>query len=107
VGSPGPDGDLLSSGAIVLRGTLEEPAQADNQESWLAQRRAALDMMVDRTGGDGQIVLSRDHEIGGQLRLSGAAFFWFFTWLMLGTAIVFVPVAWLYRPHTYLQLEEE
>ena len=44
VGSPGPDGDLLSSGAIVLRGTLEEPAQADNQESWLAQRRrTALD----------------------------------------------------------------
>jgi hypothetical protein len=39
--------------------------------------------------------------------MTGASYFWFFTWLMLGTAIVFVPVGCLYRPQTYLQEEAE
>ncbi|MEE2972241.1 MAG: MFS transporter [Planctomycetota bacterium] len=44
-------------------------------------------------------------DIGGANILSGASYFWFWTWLMLGTAVVFVPVGWLYRPRTYLQEE--
>ncbi|MCH2136733.1 MAG: hypothetical protein MK101_09145 [Phycisphaerales bacterium] len=46
-------------------------------------------------------------DIGGSNLLSGASYFWFWTWVMLGTAIIFIPVAWLYRPRTYLQEEEE
>ncbi|RPG16993.1 MAG: MFS transporter [Phycisphaera sp. TMED9] len=45
-------------------------------------------------------------DIGGANRLSGASYFWFFTFVMLGTAVLFVPVGWLYRPQTYLQEEE-
>ncbi|MDG2021682.1 MAG: MFS transporter [Phycisphaerales bacterium] len=45
-------------------------------------------------------------DIGGANRLAGASYFWFFTFVMLGTAVLFVPVGWLYRPQTYLQEEE-
>jgi len=44
-------------------------------------------------------------QVGGATTLAGAAYFEFFTWLMLGTAIVFVFVAYLYKPKTYIQDE--
>ena len=40
---------------------------------------------------------------GGGTRLEGAAYFWFFTKLMLGTAVLFVPYALFYREKTWLQ----
>lgn len=102
VGSPGPEGDLLTSSSIVLSGTIVRPSDLDEAESWLSRRRAELGLTVEAAG---TVELSRNHQIGGQNRFQGASFFWFFTWLMLGTAVVFIPVAWLYRPHAYL-LEE-
>ena len=45
-------------------------------------------------------------DVGGGSKLFGASYFWFYTWLMLGTAVVFLPVAWLYKPRTYLQEEK-
>ena len=39
---------------------------------------------------------------GGQSKLEGAAYFRFFTWLVLATTVVFIPFAWFYRPRTYL-----
>jgi proton-dependent oligopeptide transporter, POT family len=44
-------------------------------------------------------------QVGGATTLAGAAYFEFFTWLMLGTAIVFVIVGYLYVPKTYIQDE--
>jgi POT family proton-dependent oligopeptide transporter len=46
-------------------------------------------------------------QIGGATTLTGAAYFEFFTWLMLGTAIIFVFVAFFYKPKTYIQSESE
>ena len=43
--------------------------------------------------------------VGGQTKLEGASYFWFFTWVMLGTAVLFVIVAKLYKPRTYLHDE--
>ena len=45
-------------------------------------------------------------DVGGGLKLSGASYFWFYTWLMLGTAVLFLPVVLLYKPRTYLQEED-
>ena len=42
---------------------------------------------------------------GGRTKLEGAAYFWFFTWLMLGAAGCFLLVAKFYKPRTYLQAE--
>ncbi|MEY4244495.1 MAG: hypothetical protein RLZZ245_2080, partial [Verrucomicrobiota bacterium] len=44
----------------------------------------------------------RDEISGGQSQREGAAYFSFFTWLVLGTLLIFVPFAWFYRPRTYL-----
>jgi len=106
VGSPGPEGDLLTPSSIVLTGAIDEPTPPGEEGTWLHKRRIELGLEVELTGSE-ETVLNRDLKIGGQLRLSGASFFWFFTWLMLGTAIVFVPVAYLYRSQTYLQKEVE
>ena len=44
-------------------------------------------------------------QLGGAITLAGAAYFEFFTWLMLGTAIIFVFVGYFYAPKTYIQDE--
>ena len=45
--------------------------------------------------------------VGGQNKLEGARYFWMFTWLMLGTALIFVVVARLYRTREYLYETED
>ena len=50
---------------------------------------------------------SVEWQVGGATTLTGAAYFEFFTWLMFGTAIVFVFVAYFYKPKTYIQGESE
>jgi POT family proton-dependent oligopeptide transporter len=42
----------------------------------------------------------------GSVKLAGAAYFWFFTALMFGAALLFIVVAWLYREKTYIQEEQ-
>ena len=39
----------------------------------------------------------------GTSKLEGSSYYWFFTFAMLGTAFVFIPVAKLYREKTYIQ----
>ena len=72
-------------------------------EPWLRRHQRELGIpaaAASQTDAEG---FTRSAFCGGQTRLHGAAYFWFFTWLMLGTAIAFVPYALLYRPKTYLQ----
>ena len=72
-------------------------------EPWLERRKRELGVR-DADAGEGAAPgFSRTTFSGGQTRLEGAAYFRFFTWLMLGTAVAFVPYALLYRPKTYLQ----
>lgn len=42
----------------------------------------------------------------GSSKLEGAAYFWFFTGVMLGAAMLFIVVAWLYREKSYIQEEQ-
>jgi len=41
--------------------------------------------------------------VDGTSKLEGASYYWFFTFAMLGTAVVFIPVAKLYREKSYIQ----
>ncbi|MDP6542035.1 MAG: MFS transporter, partial [Phycisphaerales bacterium] len=97
------------------------------KHSWMTVRRAEIEAEKSRKGGDatatwsqfiektgtveaGNIVKQNHNfeiswEVGGATTLNGAAYFEFFTWLMLGTAVVFVAVAFLYKPKTYIQDE--
>lgn len=68
-------------------------------ETWIERRKRGMaGKEEDETGSDGF-----EWFVGGRSKLEGAAYFRFFTWLMLGTTVVFLPVAIAYRPKTYLQ----
>ena len=95
------------------------------EHSWISVRAAEIAAKKARKNGDTnahwkqfiekhEVVKSEDivqqnynfaisWEVGGATTLNGAAYFEFFTWLMLGTAIVFVGVGFLYKPKTYIQ----
>ncbi|MDP7008990.1 MAG: POT family MFS transporter [Phycisphaerales bacterium] len=76
-----------------------------------AQSATWLDFIEQPKTVEAKDIVKQNHdfsiswEVGGATTLNGAAYFEFFTWLMLGTAIVFVGVAFLYKPKTYIQDE--
>ncbi len=84
---------------------------AHPEETWIEWRMAEL----GRSGDDeteaetppGVFGFDVRWDVGGATTMQGASYFWFFTWVMLGTAILFVPVGFFYRPQTYLQIEQE
>jgi POT family proton-dependent oligopeptide transporter len=73
------------------------------EESWLAARKRELGLAASQDGA-GE-TFSQTTFSGGQVRLQGAAYFWFFSALMGATAILFIPFAMIYRPKNYLQDE--
>jgi POT family proton-dependent oligopeptide transporter len=73
------------------------------EESWLAARKRELGLAASQDGA-GE-TFSQNTFSGGQVRLQGAAYFWFFSALMGATAILFIPFAMIYRPKNYLQDE--
>ena len=56
-------------------------------------------------GGVPTLEMHPSYAVGGQTNLEGADYFWFFTWVMLGTAVLFIFVAMVYKEQTYLQEE--
>jgi POT family proton-dependent oligopeptide transporter len=72
-------------------------------EPWLERRKKELGIRADTSAQTDSAGFTHTAFSGGQTRLHGAAYFWFFTWLMLGTAVAFIPYALLYRPKSYLQ----
>jgi len=71
------------------------------EEPWLAKRKAELGITTSENGA-GE-AFKQTTFAGGQVRLQGAAYFWFFSALMGVTAILFIPFALIYRPKNYLQ----
>ena len=100
---PGTEWDLGLTVTLQLPEPPAEPSWSDRfrpAETWLARRRRELGL--DAKPDEGEI-LTAEAFSGGRLKLRGAAYFDFFTWLMLGTAVAFVPFALIYRPRTILQ----
>jgi POT family proton-dependent oligopeptide transporter len=58
--------------------------------------------MLEAKSPANKLPLSLEYTAGGGETLEGAGYYWFFTRLMLITAVIFVPFAMLYKPHTYL-----
>jgi proton-dependent oligopeptide transporter, POT family len=107
--SDGPDrkaGTRWDIGMILKLPEPEEPSKPSwtdkfhPQETWLERRKRELGI---KAAAPDSPKLTRSAFSGGQTRLHGAAYFHFFTWLMLGTAVAFIPYALLYRPKTWLQ----
>ena len=110
--SDGPDrkrNTRWDTGYII---TIKEPERAAKAswadalrpaEPWLERRKKELGLSDGgQAGSDSQPVETKAF-VGGQTKLHGTAYFRFFTWLMLGTAVCFVPYALVYRPKTWLQ----
>jgi POT family proton-dependent oligopeptide transporter len=110
--SDGPDrkpGTRWDIGMMLDLPAPEKPGKASwtdkfhPQEPWLERRKRELGIKATATESPDAPTLTRSTFAGGQTRLHGAAYFDFFTWLMLGTAVAFIPYALLYRPKTWLQ----
>ena len=110
--SDGPDKLPNTQWDIGLIVTLEHPPSAAQTswldrlhpvDPWLRRRSNELGIAAAGQAPAAGITFSRQAFSGGQTKLHGAAYFRFFMWLMLATAIIFVPFAMLYRPKTYLQ----
>lgn len=110
--SNGPDrkpGTRWDIGMMLELPEPEEPSKPSwtdklhPRETWLERRKRELGIKAGASEKTDTPVLTRSAFSGGQTRLQGAAYFHFFTWLMLGTAVAFVPYALLYRPKTWLQ----
>jgi len=98
IASPGADKTWKTSwdiGVIIEKSAGERPADAS---SWLGRRKAELGIKEKLV----EAGFSRAEFSGGQSKLEGAAYFRFFTWLVVATAMVYVPFAFFYRPKTYL-----
>jgi POT family proton-dependent oligopeptide transporter len=112
VSSSGPDRKAKTPWDVGIRLEVREKESekksswADHfqpEEEWLVRRKRELGIDKLEEEASGQAPITRTTFAGGQTKLEGAAYFWFFTWLMLGTAVLFVPYACLYRGKTILQ----
>jgi POT family proton-dependent oligopeptide transporter len=94
-------------GIIITKAEAEPKKKASwldrfrPEEPWLTKRKRELGLSATRSGG-GE-TYSQTTFAGGQVRLQGAAYFWFFSSLMGVTAILFIPFAMIYRQKNYLQ----
>jgi POT family proton-dependent oligopeptide transporter len=113
--SLGADKNYMTENDIVLISTISRPSKDESAKkkpySWRENRIIELKgdegkrEVVKSRGGIKEIEFDTAIMVGGQTNLEGSDYFWFFTWLMLGTALVFVFVAFLYKPKTYLHEE--
>ena len=103
--SDGPDGKNKTQWDLGITLTLIEDETAE-QGTWLYKAKSEQGML-EKTELDPENPLKFTYTAGGGEKLEGAAYFWFFTKLMLITAILFIPFAILYKPRTYLQGGDE
>ena len=96
---------------IIIEKPVPEPASKPSwldklrpSETWLSQRKkqlgTKLEIATDDRAGE---QFKQTTFSGGQVRLTGATYFWFFSALMAATALLFIPFAIIYRPKAYLQ----
>jgi len=103
ISSEGPDKTHLTQwdlGAII---TVNEQKTVETG-TWLFKEKEKLGLTkAAPTEQESQAILNTSYYAGGQTRLEGAAYFWFFTKLMAFTTLVFIPFSLVYKPKTYLQ----
>ncbi|EGF28622.1 POT family MFS transporter [Rhodopirellula baltica] len=124
--SAGADGENDTQWDETLTGTVDRANTSDTVNTdaptfnWLERQKIAIESegdpnkaetvkskLISERGGGDETKLSRDYAIGGRTLLEGAAYFWFWTTCIFVTAILFVPVGYLYKEKTYIQDEED
>ena len=113
--SLGPDKTLMTKDDVVHTVSIARPStNQDDVDKPLNWRESRL---IELLGDQGKAQVERERggvpttqftatlSVGGETKLEGAAYFWFWTLTMLITSILFVFVALWYKPKTYLQEE--
>ncbi len=101
--SNGPDQTPHTQWDLGIILTLPSKSLED-KDSWLYREKLRLGLIHESpTTAHSPSTLKTSYYAGGQNKLEGAAYFWFFTKLMLATAILFIPFSLFYREKTYLQ----
>jgi POT family proton-dependent oligopeptide transporter len=111
--SMGPDGDPGTEWDIGIEIEVRRPISPPTPtwadalrpaETWLDRRRRELGQeMPSATNGTTAVSYHTTTFAGGLTRLEGAPYFHFFSWIMLGTAVLFIPYAYFYKNQTWLQ----
>ena len=104
ISSDGPDAEEKTKWDLGLIITYSSGEEAEDPDSWLAKRKLELGLTKEADpDAKAPSLLSAEYYAGGGTKLEGSTYFWFFTWLMLGTAALFIPYACLYKGKTILQ----
>jgi POT family proton-dependent oligopeptide transporter len=103
--SDGPDKTAKTVWDLGINITVKE-ANEDLRGTWLYEAKKKKGL-IEEEAEDDESPISTKYTAGGGLTLDGADYYWFFTKLMIGTVILFIPFAMLYKPRTYLHGNEE
>ncbi len=103
--SDGPDKTSKTEWDLGLNIAVKEE-QKNLQGTWLYEAKKEKGM-IDSAPKENSSLLSIEFTAGGGLTLDGADYYWFFTKLMIGTALLFIPFALIYKPKTYLHEKKE
>ncbi|MGC6427798.1 MAG: POT family MFS transporter [Akkermansiaceae bacterium] len=79
--------------------SLEE--STEQAKSWLEKRKELLE--VEEFVKTSSSVVQKSAFTGGQSKLEGPSYFWFFTGLMLASSILFVPYAIFVKEQSFIQ----
>jgi POT family proton-dependent oligopeptide transporter len=96
-------------GIIVSKPEDEAPKKASwtdrlhPKETWLEKRKKELRVKTTADAKTPEERYTKTTFCGGQPKLEGAKYFWFFSALMGATALLFIPFAAIYRPKNFLQ----
>lgn len=77
------------------------------ERTWLDRRKSKLGIATADGKNALEPMVSREYFVGGQVKLEGAEYFWFFSGLMLAASFLFVIVAKLYKPREYFHDEAD
>lgn len=97
------------TGIIISKPDEEPPSKASwldqlrPKNTWLSEHKKSLGIKIPAVDASAEELYTKTTFSGGQPKLQGARYFWFFSALMGLTALLFVPFAMLYRPKNYLQ----
>ncbi|BDS05975.1 MFS transporter [Oceaniferula spumae] len=97
--SDGPDQKPKTEWDLGIIIKVNDTSKVD-ENTWLQKQKRIQNIIDDKEPSEPVKV---SYYAGGQTSLEGSAYFWFFTKLMLITAVLFVPFAILYKPKSYLQ----
>ena len=98
--SHGPDGKPKTKWDLGIAIKVKDDAK-DLKGTWLHEAKLKQGIL-DAESSVKASLLSLTYTAGGGETLEGAAYYWFFTKLMMATALIFIPFALLYKPRDYL-----